>query len=238
MGIGKDISTLMRTIGYDFIDVSFLETALTHSSYTNEMKQKGFRAQSNEALEFLGDAVLEIVISEYLYDRYAQHGEGALSKLRQTIVCEATLYKIASRIGLGDYLNIGSAEENISLRSGKKVLADALEALIAAVYLDDRTNANGNLYSAVIICLFEKEMQAIIKAGNRDYKTILQQFVEKNGDAILRYDIEERGPEHEKTFIATAYINNNKVGDGKGTTKRSAEMQAAKVALRLFGISS
>ena len=95
MGIGKDFTQLMREIRYDFIDVTFLETALTHSSYTNEMKQKGFRAESNEALEFLGDAVLEIVISEYLYDRYSKHGEGALSRLRQMIVCEATLSKIA-----------------------------------------------------------------------------------------------------------------------------------------------
>ena len=236
MGIGKEFAVLMHDIGYNFIDVSFLETALTHSSYTNEMKQKGFRAESNEALEFLGDAVLEIVISEYLYDRYAKNGEGALSKLRQMIVCETTLYKIAQRIKLGDYLNIGSAEENLALRNRKKILADALEALIAAVYLDDRTNSSGTHYSAVIVCLFEKEINNILKAGNRDYKTILQQFVEKNGDSELRYDIEEHGPQHEKTFIATAYINNNKVGDGKGSTKRSAEMQAAKVALHLFGI--
>ena len=236
MGIGKEFAVLMHDIGYNFIDVSFLETALTHSSYTNEMKQKGFRAESNEALEFLGDAVLEIVISEYLYDRYAKNGEGALSKLRQMIVCETTLYKIAQRIKLGDYLNIGSAEENLALRNRKKILADALEALIAAVYLDDRTNSSGTHYSAVIVFLFEKEINNILKAGNRDYKTILQQFVEKNGDSELRYDIEEHGPQHEKTFIATAYINNNKVGDGKGSTKRSAEMQAAKVALHLFGI--
>ena len=236
MGIGKDFAQLMRDIKYDFIDVKFIETALTHTSYTNEMKQKGFRAESNETLEFLGDAVLEIVVSEYLFDKYARYGEGALSKLRQTIVCENTLAKIASKISLGDYLHIGTAEENLALRSRKKVLADALEALIAAVYLDDRTNANGNLYRAVVICLFEKEIEHIIKSGNSDYKTLLQQFVEKNGDALLRYDIEESGPEHEKTFIATAYINNNKVGDGKGNTKRAAEMQAAKVALRLFGI--
>ena len=236
MGIGKEFAVLMHDIGYNFIDVSFIETALTHSSYTNEMKQKGFRAESNEALEFLGDAVLEIVISEYLYDRYAKNGEGALSKLRQMIVCETTLYKISQRIKLGDYLNIGSAEENLALRNRKKILADALEALIAAVYLDDRTNSSGTHYSAVIVCLFEKEINNILKAGNRDYKTILQQFVEKNGDSELRYDIEEHGPQHEKTFIATAYINNNKVGDGKGSTKRSAEMQAAKVALHLFGI--
>ena len=236
MGIGKEITDLMRDIGYTFKDITFLETALTHSSYTNEMKQKGFRAESNEALEFLGDAVLEIVISEYLYERYSKRGEGTLSKLRQTVVCESTLSKVAIKLSLGEYLNVGSAEESHGLRSRNKVLADALEALIAAVYLDDRTNANGIVYRSVVFRLFEKEIEAIIKSGNRDYKTLLQQFVEKNGDALLRYDIEENGPEHEKTFIATAYINNNKVGDGKGSTKRAAEMQAAKVALRLFGI--
>lgn len=236
MGIGKEITDLMRDIGYTFKDITFLETALTHSSYTNEMKQKGFRAESNEALEFLGDAVLEIVISEYLYERYSKRGEGTLSKLRQTVVCESTLSKVAIKLSLGEYLNVGGAEESHGLRSRNKVLADALEALIAAVYLDDRTNANGIVYRSVVLRLFEKEIEAIIKSGNRDYKTLLQQFVEKNGDALLRYDIEENGPEHEKTFIATAYINNNKVGDGKGSTKRAAEMQAAKVALRLFGI--
>lgn len=236
MGIGKEISDLMRDVGYTFKDVSFLETALTHSSYTNEMKQKGFRAESNEALEFLGDAVLEIVVSELLFERYAKRGEGTLSKLRQTIVCESTLSKIATKIGLGEYLNVGTAEETQGLRKRKKVLADALEALIAAIYLDDRTNANGIVYRSVVVKLFEKEIEGIVKNGNRDYKTLLQQFVEKNGDALLRYDIEESGPEHEKTFIATAFINNNKVGDGKGSTKRTAEMQAAKVALRLFGI--
>ena len=152
------------------------------------------------------------------------------------MVCESTLSKIATRIGLGDYLNVGSAEETQGLRTRKKVLADALEALIAAVYLDDRTNSNGVVYPSVVIRLFEKEIDNIQKNGNRDYKTLLQQFVEKNGDALLRYDIEESGPAHERTFIATAYINNNKVGDGKGSTKRTAEMQAAKVALRLFGI--
>ena len=236
MGIGKEINDLMRDIGYTFSDVTFLETALTHSSYTNEMKQKGYRAESNEALEFLGDAVLEIVISEYLFERYARRGEGTLSKLRQNIVCESTLSKIAARISLGDYLNVGSSEESQGLRKRKKILADALEALIAAIYLDDRTNSNGIIYRSVVIKLFEKEVESIVKSGNRDYKTLLQQFVEKNGDAQLRYDIEESGPEHEKTFIATAFINNNKVGDGKGSTKRTAEMQAAKVALRLFGI--
>ena len=236
MGIGKEIESLMSNIGYTFKDTGFLDTALTHSSYTNEMKQKGYRAESNESLEFLGDAVLEIVISEYLFERYSKRGEGTLSKLRQTIVCESTLSKIAMKINLGAHLNVGTAEEAQGLRNRRKILADALEALIAAIYLDDRTNAHGIVYRGVVLKLFEKEIESIVKNGNRDYKTLLQQFVEKNGDALLRYEMEESGPEHEKTFIATAFINNNKVGDGKGNTTRAAEMQAAKVALRLFGI--
>ena len=236
MGIGKEITELMQVIKYNFQDIDFLQTALTHSSYTNEMKAKGFRAGSNEALEFLGDAVLQIVISEYLYDKYAKRGEGALTRIRQNIVCEATLARIAVKLNLGAYLNIGTGEEHIDLRNGPKVLADALEAVIAAIYMDDRTNANGNLYRAVILSLFESEIQAATKKGRADCKTLLQQFVEKNPDSVLRYEITESGPQHEKSFHAVAYINNNKVGEGEGSTKRSAEMQAAKIALQLFGI--
>ena len=236
MGIGIEINGLMRDIGYTFKDITFLERALTHSSYTNEMKQKGFRAESNEALEFLGDSVLELVISEYLFERYAQRGEGTLTMLRQSLVCESTLARIAEGLSLGDYLNVANAAESQGLRKRIKVLADSFEALVAAIYLDDRTNANGLVYRSVIMRLFEQEIRNIFENVNRDYKTILQDFVQKNGDAQLHYEIEETGPDHAKVFIATAYINNNKVGDGKGTSKRAAEMQAAKVALRLFGI--
>ncbi len=236
MGIGKDFSQLMNTIKYHFHDADFLQTALTHSSYTNEMKARGFRAESNEALEFLGDAVLQIVISEYLYDRLSKQGEGTLTRIRQNIVCESTLAKIAGDLDVGAYLNIGTGEENTGLRTSNKVLADAMEAIIAAVYMDDRTNSSGNLYRAVVICLFESEIERYIKCTHDDYKTMLQQFVEKNGDSILNYDIEEFGPEHRKTFQAVAYINNNKVGVGKGKTKRAAETQAAQAALKLFGI--
>ena len=236
MGIGCEFTDLMKRINYDFIDIQLLQTALTHSSYTNEMRVKGFRAESNESLEFLGDAVLQIVISEYLFDKYSKQGEGALTRLRQNIVCEATLSKIASELQLGKYLNIGTGEENLDLRNGPKVLADALEALIAAVYMDDRTYSTGNKYRAVILCLFEREISDIIKNGHTDYKTLLQNFVEKNTGAILRYVIRESGPAHEKKFYAEALINNNRVGAGEGSTKRFAEMQAAKEALQLFGI--
>ena len=179
MGIGCEFTNLMKRIKYDFNDLQILQTALTHSSYTNEMKARGFRAESNESLEFLGDAVLQIVMSEYLYDKYSKQGEGALTRLRQNIVCESTLYKIATEIELGKYLNIGTGEENQDLRKGQKVLADALEALIAAIYMDDRTYAHGNKYRAVILCLFETEIDSILKKKHTDYKTELKNFVEK-----------------------------------------------------------
>ena len=128
MGVGKEFFELMNKIGYTFSDISHLEIALTHSSYSNEMKRKGFRAESNEAYEFLGDAVLELFISEALFNRCTRAGEGTLTKHRQSLVCESTLAKIASSINLGDYLNIGTSEEGTDLRSRPKVLADAFEA--------------------------------------------------------------------------------------------------------------
>ena len=236
MGIGCEIYALMEKLGYTFNDITYLQTALTHSSYTNEMRSRGFRAESNEALEFLGDAVLEIVISEVLFDKFRKLGEGTLTKYRQNLVCERTLSEIARRIELGKYLNVGTGEEAMELRTRPKVLADALEAVIAAVYLDDRENGNGTKYYGVVVNLFGNTIDRVIKGGHKDYKSMLQQFVEKNGDSILTYTYTESGPEHDKRFTATAYINNNKVGEGSGHTKRAAEMQAAKAALTLFGI--
>lgn len=236
MGIGCEFSSLMDRLGYTFIDNTYLQTALTHTSYTNEMRSRGFRAESNEALEFLGDAVLEIVISELLFDRHRKHGEGALTRYRQNLVCERTLYEIAVKIDLGKYLNIGTGEEALDLRSRPKVLADALEAVIAAVYIDDRENAHGARYYGVIVNLFSEMIERVVKSASTDYKTRLQQFVEKNGDSILTYTYKESGPDHNKRFSATAYVNNNKVGEGSGVTKRAAEMEAARAALELFGI--
>ena len=235
MGIGKEIFELCDKIKYTFADITLLERALTHSSYTNEMKAKGIRALSNESLEFLGDAVLQIVISEELYDKYSSLGEGTLTRMRQHLVCESTLARIARSINLGDYLNVGTGEETSRLRERDKVLADATEALIAAIYKDAELSSNGN-YKRVILDLFSNELLEIEHNSSSDYKTMLQQFVEKNPDSVLRYEYEETGPEHNKRFAATAYINNNRVGTGTGKTKRAAEMQAAKSALRLFGI--
>ncbi|MBR7117730.1 MAG: ribonuclease III [Clostridia bacterium] len=237
MGIGKEFYDLMDKISYRFTDVSHLECALTHSSYSNEMKKRGFRVNSNESYEFLGDAVLELIISEDLFLRCVGEGEGALTKYRQSLVCESTLAKIAENIDLGAYLNVGSSEENTDVRRRAKVLADSLEALIAAVYLDSTKLGDTSSAKTVVLSLFDHEIDAVIKRGNTDYKSMLLQFVEKNSGSELRFEYRESGPEHKKQFHATAYINNNVVGEGDGRTKRAAEMSAAKSALMLFGIS-
>jgi ribonuclease-3 len=236
MGIGKELFALMDGIGYKFNDISLLENALTHISYTNEMRQRGYRAEKNETLEFLGDAVLELVVSEELYLRFKSLGEGTLTKMRQATVCESALAEAASRVSLGDYLNVGSGEELIGLRDKPKILADALEAVIGAVYLDCKA-VGSDSYKEVVLELLRDKLKRAESLGSTDYKTLLLQFVEKNSDSLLTWEYEEEGPEHNKLFKAIAYINNNKVGEGCGRTKRSAETAAAKVALKLFGIS-
>ena len=234
MAIGREIVHLQEKIEYTFSDINFLQTALTHSSYSNELKSQGMAYDSNERLEFLGDAVLEIVISEYLFENYKKHGEGALTKMRQYLVCEKTLARIASNINLGDYLNVGRGEENTGCRNRPKVLADALEALIAAVYLD---SCDRKVCSRVILALFEGEIKESAVMQNGDYKTMLQQLVERDGNSILEYRVtDECGPEHDKTFTVVATVNNNIVGTGVSKSKKAAEMQAARIALELFGV--
>lgn len=236
MALGKDVLELQERISYKFSDLSYLDAALTHSSYTNELRSRGMRAESNERLEFLGDAVLQLVISEQLYAEYSKHREGSLTKMRQQLVCEKTLAKIARSISLGDYLNLGNGEENADCRNNPKILADALEALIAAVYLDS-VAFGSEKYKGVVAALFDGEIRDASK-GRTDYKSRLQQLAEQDGAAILEYRVlYEDGPEHDKRFTVGAYINNNEVGRGFAKTKKLAEMQAAKQALRLFGVS-
>jgi len=236
MALGKDVLELQEKIGYSFRDVSYLDAAMTHSSYTNEMRTKGIKAQSNERLEFLGDAVLQLVISEYLFKIFSKHREGALTKMRQHLVCEKTLAKIANRLSLGDYVNLGNGEEIADCRKRPKILADALEALFAAVYIDSIASGSEN-YKQVIISLFEEEIKSSVMQKT-DFKTRLQQLIEQDGAAFLEYRvIGEEGPEHNKSFTVAAFVNNNEVGRGIGRTKKHAEMQAAKMALKLFGVA-
>ena len=156
--------------------------------------------------------------------------------MRKNIVCEDSLAAIARKIDIGVYLNVGTGDEQSSVRTSTKVLADALEALIAAIYLDDMAYG-GKKYREVIISLFKDTFNESYGKDHTDYKTALQQFVEKNEDSELRYEVvEETGPDHNKTFTIIALINNNVVGKGTGKTKKAAEMLAAKQALALFGV--
>ena len=234
MAVGKSFEILENNLGYKFRDSSYLENALTHSSYSNEYKAKGLVLPSNERLEFLGDAVLEVVISEYLFDNFKSYAEGKLTRIRQQLVCEKTLAGIAKKINLGDYIHLGRGEEN-DCRTRPKVLADTLEAILAALFIDCRSNGS-NRYKEVIIDLFGDEIHKAATVSTTDYKTMLQQFIEKDGMASLEYEVvSESGPEHKKEFTVIAKVNNNVVGSGKAFSKKAAEMRAAKSALLLFG---
>ncbi len=236
MSIGKEITGLEKILKYKFRDISYLENALTHSSYSNEQKSRGIILRSNERLEFLGDAILQAVVSKYLYENYKAHSEGTLTKMRQYLVCEKTLSKIAAEIEIGEYLNVGKGEESNGCRMRPKVLADALEAVLAAVYLDS-FSSEPTLHERVILEAFAGELDGLSDSFNDDYKTMLQQLVEKDGAADLEYEVvSENGPEHNKHFEVVAKISNNVVGKGEAKSKKEAEMQAAKAALRLFGL--
>ena len=237
MAIGKDLILLYDVIGYSFRDITYLENALTHASFANERKAKGIVYPSNERLEFLGDAVLQITVSEYLYKQFKKHSEGALTKIRQYLVCEKTLATIASEISLGEYINLGRGEESSDCRNRPKILADTLEALIAAIYLDsDSFTVPGS--KEAVLALFKGEIDKAEQMQGGDYKTMLQQLVEKEGASILEYSvISEEGPEHKKIFTVEARVNNNVVGVGSSGTKKDAEMLAARDALSLFGIN-
>ena len=236
MAIGKDSLELQGRLEYEFNNIAYLDCALTHSSYTNEQRLRGIKAPSNERLEFLGDAVLGQVISEYLYKEFPNYREGALTKMRQQLVCEKTLFRVASKLSLGKYINIGRGEELTDCRKRPKILADSLEAIIAAVYLDS-VHGDTEAPKRLIESLFRAEIDSLATRQKTDYKTMLQQLAEQDGSAILEYRVvSEIGPEHDKTFTVVALMNNNEVGRGSAPTKKQAEMEAARLALLLFGV--
>lgn len=226
---------LERIIGYTFQNKELLTTALTHSSKSNELKNKGIVIECNERLEFLGDSVLSIVVSQYIYTRYKSEQEGALTKIRSSVVCERALAKYAERIHLGDYLHLGHGEEKNGGRHLPSITSDAFEALIAAMFLDcgqSAEKARGFILPFVI-----DEIDEIKKRSSFvDHKTALQQIVQQvEGERLQYVLVGESGPDHNKTFEVEARLNSNVIGRGKGSTKREAEQNAAKEALVLFG---
>lgn len=220
--------SLEENIGYTFKDKSYLKTAITHSSYANERKDS---TQYNERQEFLGDAVLSIVVSDYLFQKF-RLAEGDLTKLRASIVCEKSLYAFAREIDLGNYLFLGKGEEQTGGRQRPSVLADAFEALIAAIYLDSgMENA-----TKFIIEFVERMLKNGEKESFKDYKTILQEIIQKNPEEKVNYVlVTQEGPDHNKKFIVEVHLNSNVIGSGEGKSKKSAEQMAAKEALELMG---
>lgn len=222
-------------IGYKFKNKEIINTALTHSSYSNELRFKGKKYECNERLEFLGDSVLSTAVSEYLFSKYIENQEGDLSKIRASVVCEKALAKYSAEIGLGNYLYLGHGEEINNGRHRASITADAFEALLAAMYLD--SGYDMSVIRAFVLDFIEREIEFISENSTFiDYKTMLQQIVQQSEGEKLEYVlVGESGPAHEKTFETEARLNGNVIGRGTGGSKRSSEQSAAKEALKLFG---
>jgi len=218
------VKELEAKLGYSFQNRQLLEHALTHSSYANEHKGEGLT--SNERLEFLGDSVLGMVVADHLYRTHPDMPEGELTRTRATLVCEGSLYEVARRLNLGGCLRLGKGEDAGGGRSRPSILADAVESVLAAVYLDGGIDQARRLIRALIL---DREVE---KAVDRDYKTALQELVQRESGHVLAYRaVGERGPDHAKTFIMEVELNGKCVGTGEGHTKKEAEQMAAKAAL-------
>ncbi len=220
---------LQQIIGYQFKQEKYLTIALTHSSYANEVKKN---IPSNERQEFLGDAVLSIIVSDYLFRHYSHLPEGELTKLRASLVCEKALCQFAGMIGLGGCLMLGKGEENTGGRERPSILADAFEALIAAIYLD-----GGMEPAARFVMGFVKDViEDHGKVTFQDYKTMLQEIIQQNPEEHVSYAlVDQTGPDHDKRFVVEVRLNSNVIGRGEGRSKKNAEQMAAKEALALMG---
>lgn len=215
-----------KTIGYKFNNSAYLAEALTHSSYVNG------KTSSNERLEFLGDSVLSVVVSKYLFENL-DVPEGKLTKIRSRLVCEDSLYEFAKKIDLGANIKLGKGEENTGGRDRRSILADAFEALIAAIYLD-----SGLENARTFIMKFIPSVE-VLKSGKLvmgDYKTVLQEIIQQNPEERIEYVIAgESGAAHEKVFTANVLLNGQVIGSGSGKSKKEAEQAAAKEAISLMG---
>ena len=220
------IKNLETAIGYKFKNITLLQNALTHSSYANEHWHNSLK--SNERLEFLGDSILGMVVAEYLYKHFPDRPEGDLTRMRADMVCERSLAKIAEQVHLGDYLSLGHGEEQGGGRSRPSILADAVESVLAACFLDGGMEAAESFIRRFVLCNVPES-----KLQNQDYKTALQELVQQKKNQQLSYRlIGESGPDHNKEFVVELTLNGNVVGKGIGSSKKRAEQDAARVALQ------
>lgn len=221
------MESLEKKLGYTFRNKTLLSEALNHSSYANEHRGQGL--ESNERLEFLGDSVLGFVTAEFLFLRHPDLPEGDLTRIRAALVCEESLHEVAQSLGLGDHLKLGRGEEAGGGRTRPSILADATEAVFAAVYLDGGIEAASALIHRVLL---DCQREEVVEEKRKDYKTALQELVQRQPDQELVYRMAgESGPDHNKTFLAEVLLNGAVVGTGEGHSKKEAEQSAARAAL-------
>lgn len=223
----NEVKKFEQIIGYTFKDKSILKTALTHSSYANENKSHGI--QSNERLEFLGDSILNLIVSKYIFLNYKQLSEGELTKIRAGVVCEASLKEISDRMEIGTYILLGKGEELTGGRSRTSILSDAFEAIVGAIFLDGGFKLAENF---ILNQLGTVIHVAAKMPGMVDYKTRLQESLQRKGDVKITYDIvDQTGPDHSKSFSVQVKCDGSILGTGKGKSKKEAEQNAARNAL-------
>ena len=218
------MKVLEESIGYTFKDKELLKKALTHTSYANENN-----IESNEKLEFLGDSILEFISSKYIYGKYTKLKEGEMTKVRAAVVCEKSLHKIALMHNFSDFLYLGKSERVSGGSTRPTILADSVEAVIAAMYLDGGLEP----VEKFIIENLKDDIEIATKhVGDKDYKTVLQEKLQENGEVKIEYEIiKEMGPDHDKTFVAEVKCNGEILDMGEGKSKKEAQMEAAKKAL-------
>ena len=219
-----DASAIEKNIKYEFHDKSLLKQAMSHSSYINEIKIKGYK--SYERLEFLGDAVLELISSEYLYEHYGDMPEGKLTKLRASIVCEFTLSSVSKQLGYGDFVLLSKGEEFTGGRNRNSILCDLFESVLGAIYLDGGMEPAKKYVHTFLMTDIESKQLFY------DAKTTLQEMVQKDGKGIVTYKLlEEKGPDHNKSFVSGVLVDGIQLATGEGTSKKNAEQMAAYQAI-------
>ncbi len=224
-----DYEKATAAIGYSFKNKKLLLTALTHSSFANEMHDG---TKYNERLEFLGDSVLGIVVSDYIYLNCPEFPEGKLTKLRASLVCEKSLYGYAKQIKLGELIRLSKGEKHSGGDDRPSILSDAFEAVIAAIYLDGGIEPAREFILRFVI----PDIKSAKPVKFKDYKTVLQEIIQKNPEERISYVlVKETGPDHDKHFVVEVHLNSNVIGKGGGRSKKEAEQEAARVALELMG---
>lgn len=220
---------LEKNLKYKFNNLTLLKNALTHSSYANEVRNG---ITSNERLEFLGDSVLSIIVSDYIFNNFPKLPEGELTKLRASLVCEKSLCGFSRELQLGKYLLLGKGEEKGGGRERDSILADAFEAVLAAIYLDGGYDVARNHALRFVLREIEHPEDDVFK----DYKTVLQEIIQRNPEETVTYVlVQQTGPDHDKVFTVDVKLNSNTIGSGSGKSKKQAEQMAAKQALELMG---